>query len=163
MHNGVKVLGVLVLGVLTLGLAFLLGMRAQSPVLLGAVRRTNRVVFNPHQMQSAGAPGAYASVVQHTGRTSGRPFQTPVVAVRTDDGFVIALPYGTQSDWLKNVLASGSATIVHDGATYAVERPDVIPMQEGETYFPPDERRSHRLFAVDQCLRLFSSDQTGDA
>ena len=63
------------------------------------------------------------SVVHHVGRTTGRAYETPIGAVPTDDGFVIALPYGSNTDWLKNVLASGQATIVHDGTSHAVTGP----------------------------------------
>ena len=58
-------------------------------------------------------------------------------AVAIDDGFVIALPYGPNTDWLKNVLASGSATIVDEGNTYDVDRPEVVPMAEADRYFSP--------------------------
>ena len=68
--------------------------------------------MRPLAMKSSGTPGGNASVVRHVGRKTGRPFETPVKAVATDDGFVIALPYGRNTDWLKNVLASGSATIL---------------------------------------------------
>jgi deazaflavin-dependent oxidoreductase (nitroreductase family) len=67
-------------------------------------------------------------VVRHVGRTTGRPFETPVQAVVTDDWFVIALPYGANTDWLKNVLATKSATIVREGTTYTVDRPEIVPM-----------------------------------
>jgi hypothetical protein len=67
-------------------IAFMLGMRARSRPLLDAVRRFNRAVSNPRQMQSAGTPGAYASVIRHTGRSSGRPYATPVGAVAAEDG-----------------------------------------------------------------------------
>jgi hypothetical protein len=70
--------GALFLGLVAAAIAFMLGMRARSRPLLDAVRRFNRAVANPRQMRSAGTPGAYASVIRHTGRTSGRPYATPV-------------------------------------------------------------------------------------
>ncbi len=105
-------------------------------------------------MKKAGTPGAYASVVRHVGRTTGRPYETPVGAFATDDGFVIALPYGSQADWLKNVLASGSATIVDEGKTYRVDRPELVPTSVAAPHLPPKEQRNLRLFRVDQCLRV---------
>jgi hypothetical protein len=85
---------------------------------------------------------------------SGRAYETPVGAVATDDGFVIALPYGLRADWMKNVLASGSATIVNEGRTYEVDRPEIIPLEEGNAYFPGKEQRTHCRFGVENCLRL---------
>lgn len=145
---------VVVLGVATLGLVFLLGMRTKSPPVVDAVRRTNRRVFNPVQLRSAGQQGAYASVVRHVGRSSGRPYATPVGAVPTDDGFVIALPYGTRADWVRNVLAAGSATIEHEGRTYDVVDPRVVATNEVAQFFPDSDRRGFRVFHVDEALRV---------
>jgi len=144
----------LVLTLLVLGAVFLIGMRTKSPRVLGAIRRFNRAFTNPRAMKDAGTPGAYASVIRHVGRTSGRPYETPVGAFATDDGFVIALPYGSDPDWLKNVIASGSATIVHEGETARVDRPELVATPEVAPFLPDKELRNLRLFAVDQCLRV---------
>jgi hypothetical protein len=76
------------------------------------------------------------------------------VAVAHDDSFLIALPYGERTDWLKNVLAKGSATLVTGGKTYQVDKPEVIPMKEATSYFRPREQRLHRQFHVGSALRL---------
>ena len=146
--------GALALVLLAFGVVFVLGMRTKSPLVQNAVRRANRDFFNPRQMGSAGTPGAYASVIRHRGRTSGRPYETPVGAEPTDDGFVIALPYGPHTDWVENVLASRSATIVDEGHTYLVGQPEIIAMEAAATHFPTKDQRSLRLFGVDQCLRV---------
>jgi deazaflavin-dependent oxidoreductase (nitroreductase family) len=153
LRRTMTLVGALFLGLLTVVIVFVLGMRARSQRLLNAVRRVNRAIFNPLQMKSAGTPGAYASVIRHHGRTSGRLYETPVGAVATDGGFVIVLVYGSHTDWLKNVLASGSATIVNEGRTYRVDQPEVIPMEAAAVYVPANDQRNHRLFGVDQCLR----------
>jgi hypothetical protein len=77
-----------------------------------------------------------------------------VVAVAHDGSFLIALPYGERTDWLKNVLAKGSATLVTGGKTYQVNRPEVIPMAEATSYFRRKEQRLHRQFHVGSALRL---------
>ncbi len=146
--------GALFVGLVAIALVFLLGMRAKSPLVLGPLIRLQRAILNPRQMRSAGAPGAYASVIRHHGRTSGRPYETPVGAVVADDGFVIALPYGSRANWLQNVLASGSATIVHEGHTYQVDQPEIVPMQAVAAQFTAGDERSFRWFAVDQALRV---------
>jgi len=156
------VLATIVVGLLlvlvVVGILFLVGMRKKSPTVLRAVRRFNRAFTNPRQMKTAGTPGAYASVIRHVGRTSGRPYETPVGTFATDDGFVIALPYGSDPDWLKNVLASGSATIVAEGHTYRVDRPELVPTAVAAPHLPRSEQRNLRLFAVDQCLRVRRSE-----
>ena len=146
--------GALVAGLVLLLLAFVFGMRAMSPVVLRAVRRFNRRVMNPRQMKTAGTPGAYAGFIRHVGRRSGRVFETPVGPFPTDDGFVIALPYGTGSDWVKNVLAAGSATLVTEGQTYEVDQPEIVPLGDVVEFLPSKERRNLRLFRVEQALRV---------
>jgi deazaflavin-dependent oxidoreductase (nitroreductase family) len=108
----------------------------------------------PLALRSAGQKGAATSVVRHVGRHSGRAYQTPVVVARHDDSFLIALPYGERTDWLRNVLAAGSATIVADGRSFEVDRPEVIPMAEATAYFRPRDRRMHRQFHVDTALQV---------
>lgn len=134
-----------------LWLVFFLGMRFNWPPVLDAVRRTSRAT-KPLVLKRAGTPGGPASVVRHVGRSSGREYETPVSAVPTGDGFVFALPYGANTDWLRNVLAGGSATVVHEGVTYRVERPEVVPLADRLTQFPPRDQRTLRLFAVTHCL-----------
>jgi deazaflavin-dependent oxidoreductase (nitroreductase family) len=163
LRRTMNLLGAVLLGLLAVSAAFILGMRARSPRLLNAVRRFNRAVSNPRQMRSAGSPGAYASVIRHTGRTTGKPYETPVGAVATEDGFVIALVYGRNTDWLRNVLASGSAVIVHEGHTYRVDRPQVVPIEAAAGYLSAKDRRNHRLFGVDQCLRVRRVEREGAA
>lgn len=155
--------GIAAAGLAVAAVIVLAGMRAKSPQVLSLVRRMNRAVFNPMQMRSAGTPGAYASIVRHTGRTSGRAYATPVGAVAVDGGFVIPLPYGTQSDWLRNVLAAGEARIVHEGRDHAVEQPRVVPLTEALDHFPDGDRAAFRVFNVNQCLLLRTVDATGPA
>ncbi len=158
MRRAATFVGALFLALLSVLIVLLVGMRKKSPLVLDAVRRFNRAVSNPQQMESAGKVGAYASVIRHTGRKSGRPFETPVGVVATNGEFVIALPYGSNADWLKNVLASGSATIINEGNIYEVDQPEIIPTDAVAAHFPPKEQRSLRLFGVDQCLRVRRSE-----
>jgi deazaflavin-dependent oxidoreductase (nitroreductase family) len=146
--------GALFVGLVAIALVFLLGMRAKSPLVLNPLIRLQRAILNPRQMRSAGTPGAYASVIRHRGRISGRPYETPVGAVAADDGFVIALPYGSRANWVQNVLASGSATIVHEGQTHQVDQPEVVPMRAVEVRFTAGDQRSFRWLAVDRALRI---------
>ena len=140
--------------VLAIGIVFFVGMRTKSPLVQNTVRRFNRAFGNPHQMKTAGTPGAYASVIRHVGRKTGRRYETPVVPFATDDGFVIALPYGPGTDWIKNVLATGSATIVTEGETWLVDRPELVPTAVAAPCMPAKEQGALRRFAVAQCLQV---------
>ena len=149
-----KLVGGLAVTVMIIGIVFLGGMRMKCPPVLTAVRRFNRAVGNPRAMKTAGAPGAYASVIRHVGRTSGREYETPVGAYATEDGFFIALPYGQSADWVKNVLASGSAVIVDEGDTHRVAEPEIVPTADVVQHLPAGEQRTLRLFGVDETLRF---------
>jgi deazaflavin-dependent oxidoreductase (nitroreductase family) len=148
------VLAVLVLALLAIATLYVLGIRSRSSTVRTAARRFHHGVGNPLQLRSAGRPGSYASVIRHQGRRTGRTYQTPVWAVPTEDGFAIAVVYGSGTDWLKNVVASGAAAIVHHDATYPVDRPELVPMERARAYFPATLQRTHRLIRVDRCLRV---------
>lgn len=149
-----KVVGVIVLVLSVVGVVFVWGMRTKSPRVLDAIRRMNKTVMNPDQMKTAGNVGAYASVVHHVGRRSGTPYETPVVVEATDDGFVIALPYGTRADWVKNVLASGAARITTEGEVHEVDRPEVVPIETMADHFTAQDHRTQRVFGVGEALRV---------
>jgi hypothetical protein len=63
-------------------------------------------------------------------------------------------PRGGRTDWLKNVLDKGSGSIVTNGHTFHVDRPEVIPMAEATGNFGPREQRMHRQFHVDSALQV---------
>ncbi|MCP4436740.1 MAG: nitroreductase family deazaflavin-dependent oxidoreductase [Actinomycetia bacterium] len=140
---------------------FVIGMRTKSPPVLNAVRSMNRRVFNPKQMETAGSPGASASVIRHTGRRSGTTYETPIVAIDGGEDFVIVLPYGTQADWFRNVTASGSAEIVHEGEAWELVDPRVVSVQSADEVFTDADRRTHSLFNVTEALRLHKARLVG--
>lgn len=137
-----------------IAIAYVLGIRFRSSTVQNAARHFHHTVGNPLQMRSAGAPGTYTSVIRHRGRTTGRIYETPVWAVPTEDGFVIRIVYGSRTDWLKNVLASGEAVIIQEGHSYPVDRPEIVPIESVRSYFPQVIHGIDRLIHVDECLRV---------
>jgi deazaflavin-dependent oxidoreductase (nitroreductase family) len=65
-------------------------------------------------------------VVVHRGRKSGRRFQTPVNVFETSGGYVIALTYGADSDWVKNVLAAGGCELITRGRCRQLTSPEIV-------------------------------------
>ncbi|MEU4420818.1 hypothetical protein AB0F81_09335 [Actinoplanes sp. NPDC024001] len=51
------------------------------------------------------------AVVHHRGRVSGRDLRVPIAVVATPDHFVINLPWGPRTNWVRNVIAAGGCTI----------------------------------------------------
>ena len=131
---------------------FLLGMRRKNPLLVDAVRRFTKEVVNPQQMESAGQPGAYAAVIEHKGRKSGKAYRTPIGVSPHGDDFITMLPYGRRSDWLQNILAVGSATILFEGESYSVDRLEVVPLNAAR--LDDKDRKLARLFGVSECLKM---------
>ncbi len=137
-----------------LAAVFVFGMRSKSSRVQQAVRRVNRKFWNPRAMETAGTPGASASVIHHVGRRSNTPYRTPVGPIEVDDGFVITLPYGQRADWVKNVLAAGRATLKHEGWTYEVDQPRVMPIDSVDMPVGKLDRGAQRLLKVDECMHL---------
>jgi deazaflavin-dependent oxidoreductase (nitroreductase family) len=148
-----KLIGTLAFAFGAIGIVFVIGMRTKSPAVQNTVRRISKAT-KPYVLKTAGQEGVSTSVVRHVGRTSGREYETPISALPTEDGFVIALPYGRNTDWLRNVLAAGSATVVDQGTTYTVSDPEIVPTSEAEPHLPPDTLRTLRVFRVEECLRV---------
>ncbi|MDT5010681.1 MAG: hypothetical protein QOH57_2298 [Mycobacterium sp.] len=70
------------------------------------------------------------SIVEHVGRLSGKSFKTPVSMFRSDDGVAVLLAYGTDTDWVKNLLAAGGGQVTLSGNTFRVTNPQVLPTAE---------------------------------
>jgi len=64
-------------------------------------------------------------VVVHQGRRSKRRYETPVNVFRSADGYVIALTYGTGSDWVRNVLAAGGCDLITRGREERLTFPEI--------------------------------------
>jgi deazaflavin-dependent oxidoreductase (nitroreductase family) len=65
-------------------------------------------------------------ILTHVGRKSGKVYRTPVNVFRTPSGFIIALTYSSQSEWVKNVLAAGGCELKTRGKKYQLSAPKVV-------------------------------------
>ena len=84
------------------------------------------------------------SIVYHVGRTSGRNYRNPVSAYPLGDGFVIAVLYGAESNWVRNVIAAGKFTLRTKGRDYILERPEIITPALALPAYPPLQRTMMR-------------------
>ena len=64
--------------------------------------------------------------IHHVGRKSGRVYRTPVKVFRRGDGYLLSLPYGADSDWVKNVMAAGGCELTTLGRRVRLERPEIF-------------------------------------
>jgi deazaflavin-dependent oxidoreductase (nitroreductase family) len=65
-------------------------------------------------------------ILTHVGRKSGRLYHTPVNVFREPDGFLIALTYGRESEWVRNVLAAGGCELETRGVRYLLSAPTIL-------------------------------------
>ncbi|MEU1430234.1 nitroreductase family deazaflavin-dependent oxidoreductase [Nocardia sp. NPDC005746] len=80
-------------------------------------------------------------VVVHRGRKSGRVYRSPVMVFRREDGYRIALTYGRDVDWLKNIRAAGSFEFETRGRTVTLTDP-VLGHDASASWAPPLVRQA---------------------
>jgi deazaflavin-dependent oxidoreductase (nitroreductase family) len=85
----------------------------------------NKRVTNPIQELWAPFLPPYA-VIHHVGRRTGEPRHTPVIAFRQGSHLFVNLLYGSDSQWVRNVLAAGSAEAVRRGRRIKLTEPLVV-------------------------------------
>jgi deazaflavin-dependent oxidoreductase (nitroreductase family) len=106
------------------------------------IARFNKVVTN----RTFGLLGPWMpgfGVVIHKGRKSGRTYRTPVNLFRSGQGYLFALTFGNDADWVKNVLAAGSFEVITQRRTYRLADPKLFV----------DEQRSQVPFIVRLILK----------
>ncbi len=117
-----------------------------------SIARFNKHFTNRLTLRVAGYLPGFA-IVSHVGRKSGRPYRTPVNAFRTDGGYIIALTYGPQSDWVKNVLAAGSCELQTRGGQVCLFDP-IIVTDDSKDWAPLLVRLILGLIDAPQYMRL---------
>ena len=95
--------------------------------------------------------------IRHVGRKSGNSYRIPINAFRDGDDFVIALTYGSNADWVRNVMVAGGATIEHGGMDHRVVHPRLVDRADASSVFPPWARAILRLAGVTEFVRLETS------
>ena len=87
--------------------------------------RFNRRVTNRVLGRFAGHVPGFA-IVTHTGRRSARTYRTPVNLFRSGDTYVIALTYGADAQWVRNVEAAGGCELETRGARIRLVEPRIV-------------------------------------
>jgi deazaflavin-dependent oxidoreductase (nitroreductase family) len=95
-------------------------------------------------------------ILTHVGRKSGRVYRTPVNVFREPEGFIIALTYSSQSEWVKNVLAAGGCELKTRGKKYQLSAPIVVH-DPTRRQFPIPLRIVLRIVGADEYMALSTS------
>jgi hypothetical protein len=72
---------------------------------------------------------------------------------RVPNGFIIALTYSRESEWVKNVLAAGGCELKTVGRTYQLSYPNVVH-DPSRRRFPIPVRAVLRLVGADEYMEL---------
>ena len=95
-------------------------------------------------------------ILTHVGRKSGKVYRTPVNVFRAANGFIIALTYSSQSEWVKNVLAAGGCQLQTRGKKYQLSAPNVM-RDPTRQRFPITVRIVLKIVGADEYMELSTS------
>jgi deazaflavin-dependent oxidoreductase (nitroreductase family) len=100
------------------------------PILLVRFRKKELAAFHRIVTNRMARPFAARlpgfGIVTNVGRRSGKLYRTPVNVFRKQAGFRIALTYGPDSGWVRNVLAASGCRIETRRVTYQLTTPVIV-------------------------------------
>lgn len=114
--------------------------------------RLNRTVTNKVMRLLVGI-GPFAEL-EHTGRRSGKPFRTVLMAFRDGDTITIALTYGPDVDWLKNLRAAGGGRMRLGRELLTLGPPRALSTTEGLSRMPWLPRQILPIAGCDEFVEL---------
>ncbi|MFQ5948973.1 MAG: nitroreductase family deazaflavin-dependent oxidoreductase [Acidimicrobiia bacterium] len=92
------------------------------------------------------------AIVIHTGRRTGRNYRTPVWAFEDRATVVIALTYGRQVDWARNLMAAGGGRIELRGDAFELIHPRLAGDDAAGPFLPWAVRGALGLLGVHEYL-----------
>lgn len=123
-------------------------------VLPESLARFNRRVTNPVLGALAGRVAPLA-VVEHRGRRSGTAYRAPVLLFHAAGRYRIALTYGPDTDWVRNVTAAPEFVLRTRGAHLRVGNA-VVHRDPSMGWAPPVVREALRAMGVEYYLEAES-------
>ncbi|MFE5672604.1 nitroreductase family deazaflavin-dependent oxidoreductase [Agromyces sp. NPDC056523] len=103
------------------------------------------------------------AVIHHRGRRSGTDYATPIAIVPTTSrhDILIGLPWGAGTNWARNVVAAGGATLRWKGREVRAGEPRIIDCGEAAALAKPAFRPVVRRFPAAIVLRPTTADAAG--
>jgi len=112
-------------------------------------------LFNPGSLLFFGRlPGC--GILTHIGRTSGRRHRVPVFVLRRGDDYVFALTYGSESHWVKNILAAGGVDMRARGRDVRLVEPELF-VDPTRRLMPLPYRLAGRAVLVTEFLSMHAA------
>ena len=109
----------------------------------------NKRLFNKLELRRGTRP-----VLTHVGRSSGKTYQTPLDAHAVDNGYIFILVYGSESDWVKNIMVSGSAQLRVDGNDVDLISPRLITKEAAFQQMPATTKAPPGFLNVTEFLQM---------
>jgi deazaflavin-dependent oxidoreductase (nitroreductase family) len=101
------------------------------------------------------------AILTHRGRKTGQTYRTPINVFRRGDHYLFFLTYGSDVQWVKNVLAAGSCSIETRGRVVELVEPELITDPELRPAPPHVSFVERRIAGVTQYLRMRASPERG--
>lgn len=118
------------------------------------IRHLNKVVTNPILGRLAGARIGPFALIRHKGRKSGKQYATPVMVFPFEGGFMVALTYGPEVDWYKNVLVAGECGVRWHAQEYTINSVEPVSKSDALPHLPALIRSAVQLMGVAHYVRL---------
>ena len=93
-------------------------------------------------------------MLAHVGRSSGTTYHTPLDAHKVDDGYIFIINYGSRSDWVRNILAAGTATLRVEGDEVTLVSPRVITKDVASQQLPATTKWPSDFMKVTEYLQM---------
>jgi deazaflavin-dependent oxidoreductase (nitroreductase family) len=123
-------------------------------MLLKRMRPINKRFINPITRGLARLPFGPFAVIRHIGRHSGKRYETTIMVEPMGDRFVIALTYGADVDWYRNVRATGSASLLWHGRLYKLDQLESLDSQEALRVYPPIQKLILKSIGTHEFVRM---------
>ena len=93
------------------------------------------------------------AIISHLGRKTGEIHRTPMNVFRDGDDYLFALTYGSNVQWVKNVLAAGEADLRIGDRTVHLTNPEVF-VDPKRQLMPQPVRTMLGVMRVSEFLRM---------
>ena len=93
-------------------------------------------------------------IVTHRGRKTGRVYHTPVNVFRRGETYLFFLTYGSDVQWVKNIIAAGTCSIETRGRVVRLTDPELVTDPELRPAPAVVRLIERRLAGVTQYLRM---------
>lgn len=120
----------------------------------GFIRYFNKYVLNHFTGLIARLGIGPFCIIHHVGRRSGKLYETTIQAYKLASGFMIALTYGPEVDWYRNIMAAAGCKLFYHHKLYALGAPARLSKETALPLFPFPERAILGAIGIQDFIRL---------